>query len=350
MNLTKCIKNDTNLRLMCNFIVIQRKIIGIKYFGDAMNYVDLSKLLYHKLFEILRKLLPRRVKLLIADFYFKIYKRKMQLPLLRFEVHLTDKCNLNCAGCLHFSPLCDETNLLDMNIFENDCRRISQLTNGKIADIRLFGGEPLLHPGIKDFLILTRKYFPEISISNQTGIIVLVTNGILLHEQSDDFWITCKNNNIRIFISDYPVKIKEEIVKEKAMKFSVELKLSREEMLSKAGGSANQWIKIPIDTDGLHDNRKSFGKCFLAGYCFQLVNGKIFKCPRIAYTKYFNAAFDKQLKTDEDDYVDIYKAENINEILYLLTKPASFCRYCNADDITWNNKWKVSEKKIDEYI
>jgi organic radical activating enzyme len=294
-------------------------------------------------------LLPRRINLLLADIYFKIYGRKTPLPLLRFEVHLTDKCNLNCAGCLHFSSLCRKTNLLDINIFENDCQRISELTNGRIDSISLLGGEPLLHPDIKDFLILTRKYFP-MNISNQIGIIKLVTNGILLHEQSDDFWMTCKKNNITISISDYPVTIKYEVIKEKAIKFDVKLKMAREKILYKAPGSANQWLKIPIDIDGLQDGRRSFKKCPLAGYCLQLVNGKIFKCARIAYINLFNDAFVKQLKVDGNDYIDIYGTENINEILYLLSRPASFCRYCSVGDVTWYNEWKVSKKCIDEYI
>ena len=133
-----------------------------------MNNANLSETALHKLFMKCRKHLPRRVKLLIAELHYKIYGRKMPWSLLRFEVHLTDKCNLNCAGCIHFSSLCNETNLLDIITYKSDCQRISELTNGRIADIRLLGGEPLLHPDIKDFLVLTRKYFPEINISNQT--------------------------------------------------------------------------------------------------------------------------------------------------------------------------------------
>jgi len=315
-----------------------------------MSNPNLSKTVLYKLFMKFRKYLPRRAKLMVSELHFRIYGWKMPWSLLKFEVHLTDKCNLNCAGCMHFSPLCKETNLLDLNSYENDCKRVSELTNGRIANILLLGGEPLLHPNIKDFLILTRKYFPEMNPANQTGIIELVTNGILLGEQSDDFWETCKNNKIRIVISDYPVKIMEKTIKDKAAKFNIELRMYKEKIQSKATGSANQWAKIPIDINGLHDNKKSFGKCFLAGNCFQLVNGKIFKCARIAYINYFNIAFDKHLKVDENDYIDIYRVENIDEILFLLTKPASFCRYCNTDDITWNNKWKVSEKLIDEYL
>ena len=297
-----------------------------------------------------RKYLSRRTKLIINKAHFKLYGRKMPWSFLRFEVHLTDKCNLNCAGCLHFSSLCEQINFLDIKNYENDCRRISELTNGKISYIELLGGEPLLHPDVTRFLAITRKYFPELNISNQTGIIELVTNGILLHEQSDDFWDICKKNNIRIVISNYPVKIKYEIIKEKALNFNVELRMYKDKIMLKEGGSASQWAKIPIDINGLQNNKESFGKCFLAGICFQLAGGKIYKCARIAYINYFNAAFDKLLNIDENDYVDIYKVENINEILFQLTKPASFCRYCKADNITWDNKWNVSKRILDEYI
>lgn len=149
-----------------------------------------TKTALYRVFMKCRKYLPRWAKLMINRLHFKIYGCKMPWSLLKFEVHLTDKCNLNCKGCMHFSCLCEETNLLDIHIYENDCKRISELTKGKIDNILLLGGEPLLHPNVKDFLIITRKYFPEISIPNRIGIIDLVTNGILLHKQSDDFWET----------------------------------------------------------------------------------------------------------------------------------------------------------------
>jgi hypothetical protein len=297
-----------------------------------------------------RKYLPRKLKLKIAYIHYKIYERKMPWSQLRFEVHLTDKCNLNCAGCLHFSSLCDEIILLDIKDYENDCKRISELTGGKIADIRLLGGEPLLHSDVNSFLTITRKYFPEREGLKQTGIIELVTNGILLSGQPDDFWESCKTNNIRIVVSEYPVKIKREIIKERALWFNVELRMYEDGIQFRQTGSANQWVKIPVDTGGVQDNKKSFGKCILAGSCFQLVNGKIFKCARIAYIKYFNSAFNEKLKTDEKDYVDIYKAEDINEILFKLTEPATFCRYCKAGNIMWDNKWKMTGKIMGEYI
>jgi hypothetical protein len=52
-----------------------------------------------------RKHFPHKLRLMVVDILYRISGRKI-VPLIRFEVHLTDNCNLKCAGCLHFSSLC----------------------------------------------------------------------------------------------------------------------------------------------------------------------------------------------------------------------------------------------------
>ncbi|MDR2773458.1 MAG: 4Fe-4S cluster-binding domain-containing protein [Tannerella sp.] len=299
---------------------------------------------------LFKKYIPKSIRLKIGEIHYNIYGYRMPWSALRFEIHLTDKCNLNCAGCLHFSSLCEKLNLISIQSFENDIKRLSILTNGRCADIRILGGEPLLHPEINCLLKIARNYFPVSLLSDRYEIIELVTNGILLPNQPDDFWEICCVNNIRIVISDYPVKIDKEYIKEKARKYGVQIKLYEEEIESREAGSSNQWVKIPIDTEGKQNYKKSFGKCFLAGSCFQLVNGKLYKCARIAYINYFNEKFNQRLEVVENDYIDIYKANNIIDILNELTNPPPFCRYCKVRNITWNNQWKKSRKSIDEYV
>ena len=65
------------------------------------------------------------------------------IELLHF--HLTDHCNLNCYGCSTYSQLAKES-YYDINIFENDIKKIFDITKGRIKMIFLIGGEPLLHP------------------------------------------------------------------------------------------------------------------------------------------------------------------------------------------------------------
>ncbi|MDR2467913.1 MAG: hypothetical protein LBD22_03015 [Spirochaetaceae bacterium] len=297
-----------------------------------------------------RKYLPRSVRLKAQEIHYKVYGCKMPWSALRFEIHLTDKCNLNCAGCIHFSSLCGELNLLDINVYESDIKRISALTGGICADIRILGGEPLLHPEVAGFLELTRKYFPVCASSDIFGKIELVTNGILLPKQPDRFWTVCAENNIIIVVSEYPVALEKEYIRKTARKFGVQIKLMEESCGVEMTGSANQWVKIPLDIQGKQNYRKSFGACFLGGICFQLVKGKIYKCARIAYIAYFNKYFNQNLEVAEDDYVDIYKAPNSAAILNELIKPARLCRYCKARNITWDNQWKKSKKILDEYL
>jgi hypothetical protein len=177
----------------------------------------------------------------------------------------------------------------------------------------------------------------------------LVTNGILLPKQSEKFWQICKNNNIQIFVSDYPVKLDKKVLKKTAEDYGVMLKLG-DEQEAEVFGNFSQWAKIPLDVLGKQNYKKSFGNCFISGSCFQLVKGRIYKCARIAYAKHFNKTFGKNLSACQDDYINIYEAENIDEILGELTKPAPFCRYCKSGEISWTNKWSVSKKDINEWI
>jgi hypothetical protein len=52
----------------------------------------------------------------------------------------------------------------------------------------------------------------------------------------------------------------------------------------------------------------------------------------------------------ENDYIDIYKARNIDEVLDFFAKPAPFCRYCDFSKISFGRKWSVSERKLSEWI
>jgi hypothetical protein len=52
----------------------------------------------------------------------------------------------------------------------------------------------------------------------------------------------------------------------------------------------------------------------------------------------------------ENDYIDIYRARNMDEILDFLAKPVPFCRYCDFSNISFGRKWTVSKRKLSEWI
>ena len=262
-------------------------------------------------------------------------KSKKRRKLDYIEVHLVDHCNLNCAYCTHFSPL-SKPNFCDVSIFEKDIKKLAELTNSDIKDIRLLGGEPLLHPECNKFIEITRKYFPNTIIS-------LVTNGILLNKQNDLFWNTCRENNILIECTKYPIgtnydKI-EQLAKAKKVQFvfakapKIKHKIFAHLQLSPKG-NINQW--------------NSYIPCFITRKCTFLKNGKIFHCPIAGNIEILNKYFNRNFEITEKDYIDIHKTSHIRDILKYLSHKIPFCRYCDICKCEPRH-WKYSEKNIKEW-
>ena len=286
--------------------------------------------------KIVKKYMPNNVQKMLRYWYWKKIKKNQSKPrkILQFEVHLTDHCNLNCARCSHFSPIAPEY-YLNCETFEQDCIRLFELTHGKIERMHLVGGEPLLHPELNKILTIAGKYFND-------GVIEIITNGILLLKQPEEFWEICKKNKITIIITNYPVKRNDEKIKELAKTHEIDLEYW--------GGDVKTFHHIPLDINGEQDPEENFKKCESKNLCIQLKEGKLYTCPTAAYIKIFNEYFKKKLDTSENDYVDIYKVRNIKEIFKNLSKAIPFCRYCNMPDAKSGIEWSISDKKITEWI
>jgi MoaA/NifB/PqqE/SkfB family radical SAM enzyme len=212
----------------------------------------------------------------------------------------------------------------------------------------LGGGEPLLNTQITDVMKISRLYFP-------TAAINITTNGLLLKNQTKEFWECCRTNNIDIIISVYPVRIDYPLLMDTAKKYGVQLQFrGNVKLVSKNWKElpveyiSARWRQLPIDLEGRQNPQKSNALCYASNYCFQLVEGRLYKCWRSAYAKDFNSYFNKQLEVTEDDYIDIYKAASIDEILEKLRKPAPFCRYCKMDGGK-TVKWRKSKREITEW-
>lgn len=262
--------------------------------------------------------------------------RLKRRKLLRFETDITDHCNLNCTGCNHFSPIAEER-CIDVDAFEKDFARLSELTKRKIENIDLMGGEPLLHPRLPELLGVARKYFD--------GTIHIVTNGLLLPKMPDGFWESCRNNNITVKVTSYPIKIDRPKIEQLAKKHKVRLQIRRQV------NNVHTWCRLPKDIHGRQDINENFKLCIVANFCIFLRDGKLATCclPLIAdrFNKYFNR---DMLQTAKNDYIDIYAAKDIGEILDFLHKPIPFCRYCKIKAWEVGVEWGVSKKQISEWI
>lgn len=261
--------------------------------------------------------------------------------LLRFEVHVTDHCNLNCRSCSHFSPLAQEY-YLDINQFQNDCKRLSLLTNGNLEDIVFLGGEPLLHPNLSDIFEIARKIFKNTGFS-------VVTNGILLLKQAKSFWESCQQNNVQIYVSCYPINLDIKAIKDIAKPYGVKIMCAYSNGMIKEKGL--KWSYMKLDITGSRDIEKNFKICGQSNSCINLRNGRLYTCPTITYIEDLNKYFNQKFEVTCQDYIDIYiyRADSIGQILDFLSKAPSFCRYCNIEQCN-QIQWGYSKKELFEWV
>jgi len=276
---------------------------------------------------------------ILQDMYqFITVKGKRITKSFPLEVHITEHCNLNCKGCNHFSSLAREE-YLEPADYEKDIARLSQLTKSFFA-IKLLGGEPLLHPKVTDFFDITRKYYPKTPVQ-------ITTNGILLTKQPEQFWQSCRKNNIMISISQYPIVLDRKAIKNIAKKYQVKIE-------NNGTTSEDRMCKIPLDLTGGGAGQNmysSFKNCIISwGCCVTLRESRLYTCCIVAHIKFFNQYFNQELKVSENDYLDINKINSKNEIIDFLEKPFPFCRYCKTKEIQFGQKWSVSKKEMSEWI
>ncbi len=290
----------------------------------------------------MKRIIPRKLiffRRSLKPWFRKVTGRNTQhkdlIPVL--HIHLTDHCNLNCKGCDNFSPISPEV-FASVDVFEKDCAQLSALGGECMEEIQLLGGEPLLHPQVTEFMKVARKYFPTVPIT-------IVSNGLLLLKQPDEFWENCRHNKIRIVVTKYPVKLDFDAIENHVISQGVPFSFY---------GNTREIPKnmecVPLDLTGKQNPRDSFLRCARANRCVALDNGKIYTCSLIPYIKYFNAQFNKNLEVTSADYMDIHTVKNMNEILDFLCKPMPFCRYCNIKGTIYDVGYGVSKKDITEWI
>jgi len=280
---------------------------------------------------IQKRLTPALIGVWLSINAAVIHRKKKRLDYV--EVRVTDHCNLNCKSCAQLSPLA-ESIYVEAGVFTNDFQRLHAITNGDIKTIRLMGGEPLLHPQLVELMKIIRGIFGE-------SRIVLVTNGILLSKQSDNFWDTCRDMKVEVLISHYPVKIDYESLLATSKKYGIKLRYATKK--------PQVMYKWAFDVDGKQDAERNFYKCYFGNNCIQVDNRKLYNCSLIPCVKYFNNRFGKDMRVTSGDYIDIYEHGDIGRILEFLARPVPFCKYCNIGKVKYGEEWEPSKKEVGEW-
>lgn len=256
------------------------------------------------------------------------------------EISLVQHCNLNCCGCDHFAPLAGPE-FADIEETERDVTRLAELFHGHISEFYLAGGEPLLHPEIIRFMEVTRKALPDSDI-------MIITNGILLSEQPEEFWLACRKYHIALRPTRYPINVNYDEMEERARQYGVEY-----QYWGMTKQSLKYLTKFTYDLDGRQKASRSFSACRWANYALALEHGKLYTCPIICKVRHFNKYFGTNMRTTAEDSIDIYQAKSLAEVHDFLMHPIPFCKYCVRTEYPrpWLDifPWKRSQCDIKEW-
>lgn len=240
-------------------------------------------------------------------------------PTLHYlEFHLTDHCNMNCGGCMHFAPMADRW-FADVGRVTADFERLKAIFR-TIREVRVMGGEPLLHPECRTFLRIARDAFP-------TCLLTLVTNGLLLARQPSAFWETCRETHARISLSVYPpVRPQVESLAAQCRDEGVTLDCTPSETFMARYVPAG-------DIDARKAFRACRGRWF---YCPILREGRIYRCAMGCYAAYWNQAAKAEIPVEGGIAIESATGP---AILDYLMRPMPTCAYCSptARTFTWRH-------------
>lgn len=283
------------------------------------------------------RLAPRTIRQRIAALD-QLSLRMLPQPRLSYVVlNILDHCNLRCKGCDHFAAIARKR-FVSLEDITRDLERMTQLFDGDVVRIGVMGGEPLLHPELKQILVETRRHLPG-------TLIQLVTNGILLMRQDEEFWSVCRENDIVIVNTRYPIDLDHSVIAATAKSNQVVF-----EHFGETGANYKTSYKIPLDISGKQDGRESFMNCFHANSLVLLMEGRIYGCTVAPNIHTFNERFGTSLELEEGDYLDIHEAQSKKDVLDFLCKPKPFCRYCDVSHRSYGHPWQRSKGEISEWI
>ncbi len=230
------------------------------------------------------------------------------------EINLTEHCNLKCAGCNHASHLLPKK-FVDLETVRRDLERLATVL--LLDELKLVGGEPLLHPQLLDILRIARA-------SGVAKQLTLVTNGVLLHKLPDEaYWLID-----RLWVSRYPgVKVQFDLaaLQKKCAQHDIVLwhKETNEFQLS--------LINRPIEDARVV--QEIFDQCAYAHVwsCHTIYEGRYYKCSPAPFVPARVGLLGQPFTEEPADFVDLHAATDLRQALerYLADRrPLTACRYC----------------------
>lgn len=229
------------------------------------------------------------------------------------EIQVVDHCNLNCAGCNHFSPLAEPW-YIDIEDFRNQII----MANKKIPNIRLFmivGGEPTLHPQLFELCKIAREVFPK----EKTQLKVL-SNGLDMRDalkHKEEYL----DMDVMFDITTYGKYTNHKTVKyceDYGIAFNHQARMfMRQQLVNEKG-----------DTDPISGY---YQHCPHEIPCFTLKNYKIYICPFSAHLDIYRKKYNVNIPEEKNDYLCLEDINSLDDLHNFIFSPKNICKYCDSE-------------------
>lgn len=274
--------------------------------------------------------------MLTNEEYVSFLSRQIRTGALEFEINIADHCNLNCQCCNHFSPLARQK-FLDGAVLEKNLLRMIELWGDRIEILNLLGGEPLLHPRLTELVGIARSCLPTTRIN-------ILSNGLMLPQMSEAFWMTLSKLNIGLDITRYPVAFDYDACANIARQYGIRL------LFGTLPEGVKTTYRMPIADHPIFNPYQMYMKCAHANYCIVLRDDHIYNCSFAANVHHYNDYFHKQIPSGNKVSIDIYKVRSWQEIEEFLKLPNAMCSHCDICGYQYHIPWAVSRRHVSEWM
>jgi hypothetical protein len=244
----------------------------------------------------------------------------------RLELHVTHTCNLACDSCSHYSNHGHSGNL---DPAQADRWMKTWSDRLLVKEFNLLGGEPSIHPRLSEFVLMVRRHWPA-------AYILIITNGFFLHRHPGLPATLAAAGNCEIALSvhhdgaAYTERLRPifDLLVDWRRDHGTKVQIWRSQR-----GWTRRYHGFGADMLPFEDGqpRQSWKVCG-AKHCKQLHDGKIWKCPPLAYLGMQKAKYDLSSKWDpylQYQPLDVNcTARELDEFLALKDEPA--CSMCAA--------------------
>ena len=232
------------------------------------------------------------------------------------EFWATRHCNLTCRGCSSVSPIARKWCLEEASLSRDLGRFVS--LGISIRNVNILGGEPLLHPKIVDLMRCVKRHFPNTKLG-------ILTNGLLLPKMCGNFWEACRELDVRLSVTLFPIL--QESARAKLLVLlktnGVDYRITDKHMFNK--------ILTLRRGASMADIRNA---CGCKGAC-NLFNGQVSRCTVPMVAPLLNERYGCNF--EESGRLNIHTA-TADEIVRFLSTPNDSCANCtdSPQKIEWS--------------